>query len=561
VPEDERRSPVLGIDFGMTSLVVAYVPGPDVGPEVIPLERGQMSLPAMVAFGNEGFVTVGRKAQLLRFTHPSWTVFGVKRILGRSFDSNAAREFARRVPFGLVAGHEGEACLQLGPRVVRCSEAASKLFSRAKELSERHLGKAVDECVVSVPAYFNDRQKAAVRESAELAGFRVRKLVHEPTAAALAYGFNKQGENRILIVDVGGFRCDVSVMEVAGNVFDVVATGGDPYLGGDAIDTLLVQWILEQIKKRYSVDLGLEPKLLHKVHLAAEQSKHELSRCRAVDLQIPLSLDKANRTVGNLRLHRDMLDQISRELVDRVLRITGRTLEQKELTPEDIDAVILVGGTARLPMLRTALTKCFQMEPLSELPPEQVVALGAALLGESLGHARSSVASDTLALPLGMALPDGRYLRIIEKDSQLPITRRVMVPTPPAHPRNIEIDIFEGEATELIDADYLGSVVFARPTEQVDVPRFLVDMQVGVDRLLTVSSPAMVGAFVFEASGHANRNGTSPARVNVFATRAAVVSDDAGHWVPMEDDGVPTGDLQGETDDVDEEHASHPPSA
>ncbi|MCA9554738.1 MAG: Hsp70 family protein [Myxococcales bacterium] len=505
-----NEGPIIGIDLGMTSVIAAHVPAPGEPPRVIPAEKGHTSLASVVAFKDGGRPVVGRAARDMLTTAPGQTVTGIKRLLGRKANSQAVRDLAARVGFEIIAGPDGEAAVRVADRDIRVPEVAGILLDQARRFAEKELGEPVRQCVIAVPAYFNDGQKAAVKEAAELAGLKVKKLVHEPTAVALAYGYNKGGDARIVIVDMGGVRLDVSVMEISGNVFDVVATGGDPYLGGANIDARIAEWILANIKKKHGQDLRAEPRLLQKVRTAAEQAKRELSRCKAVDLQIPLEVGSRDKKakLGLLRLHLSTVEELAGDIVKRVLDTVRRTLGDRGLKPADVDEVILVGGATRMPLLKGKVEKLFGREARQSLPPEEVVSLGAALLADSLRRERPA-AQDVVERSIGIALADGRYMRIIDKDSKLPITRRVMIPTFRDNQRILELDVFEGEAEDILDADYLGSVVYQGIVDaKAGEAKVVVDMTLGPERVLKITSPETgrdQEAFEFAAFGHNTR--------------------------------------------------------
>lgn len=504
---DKDGGRIIGIDLGMTSVIAAYVPGPGQPPKVIPAEKGQPTLASAVGFKDGGRPVVGRSAHDMLTTAPAQTVTGIKRLLGRKYKSQAVKDLSARVGFDIIEGKDGEASVRVGDRDIRVPEVAGILLDQCRRFAEKHLGENVRQCVIAVPAYFNDNQKAAVKEAAELAGLEAKKLVHEPTAVALAYGYNKGGDARIVIVDMGGIRLDVSVMEISGNVFDVVATGGDPYLGGKNIDSRLAEWILANIKKRHGKDLTGEPRLLQKVRTAAEQAKRELSKCKAVDLQIPLTVGTRERKakLGTLRLHLTTVEELADDLVKRVLDTIRRTLADRGLKPGDIDDVILVGGATRLPLLIRRVEKLFGKEARHSLPPEEVVSLGAALLADSLRRDKPT-SVDVVERAVGIALADGRYMRIIDKDSKLPITRRVMIPTVRDNQQTLEVDLFQGDGEDILDADYVGTVVYQKISEgKAGEAKVVVDMTLGPDRTLKVTSPESGRegeVFEFKVHGH-----------------------------------------------------------
>ncbi len=510
-----NEGPIIGIDLGMTSVIAAYVPGPGQPPKVVPAEKGLPALASVVAFKDGSRPVVGRSARDMLTTAPSMTITGIKRLLGRKASSQAVRDLAARVGFSIVEGKDKEAAVQVADRQIRVAEVAGILLDQARRFAEKHLGEPVRQCVIAVPAYFNEVQKDAVRDAAALAGLTVKKLVHEPTAVALAYGYNKGGDARIVIVDMGGIRLDVSVMEISGNVFDVVATGGDPYLGGANIDTRIADWILATIKKKHGQDLQGEARLLQKVRTAAEQAKRELSRCKAVDLQIPLTVGTREQKakLGLLRLHLSTVEELGGDIVKRVLDTVRRTLNERGLKPSDVDDVILVGGATRMPLLKNKVHRLFGKEPRQSIPPESVVSLGAALLADSLRRERPTP-EDVVERSVGIALADGRYMRIIDKDSKLPITRRVMIPTVRDNQKILELDLFEGDEDDIIDADYLGSVVFqAIDDAKAGEAKVVIDMTLSPDRSLKITSPEAgrdKETFEFQAFGHKKRSDDEP---------------------------------------------------
>lgn len=490
-PEGLRATDsVIGIDLGMTSVVCAHVPQGQ-PPVVIPGERGATALPAVVGFkpGNEK--VVGRAAQEMLTTAPDRTVTGVKRLLGRKITSQAVKDLAQRVGFKIVEGADQDVAIAIDGKNVSPVEVASVILGQARAQAEAHLKTTVAHCVVAVPAYFNDAQKSAVRDAAKKAGLDAVKLVHEPTAVALAYGFNKGGDARIVILDMGGIRLDVSVMEITGNVFDVVATGGDAYLGGLVLDARIADWILTNIKKKFGKDLSTEPALLTKVRTAAEQAKRELSKFKAVDLQIPLTVvPKGTKPeIGPLRLNQETVEKLAADIVERVVALAKHVLSERGLQPADVDDVIFVGGGTRLPLLKQRITQVFGKEPRSTIAPEEVIALGAALLGDSLRR-EAQAQVDVLKEPIGIALSDGRFMKIIDKDSRLPITRRVMIPTVRDNQRTLEVDLFQGDHEDILNTDYLGTVVYAHiPEAKAGEAKVMVDLILGTDRILTVASP------------------------------------------------------------------------
>ncbi|MEE2900915.1 MAG: Hsp70 family protein [Myxococcota bacterium] len=505
VQADSDDAPIIGIDLGMTSILAAHVQKSDGVPKIIPTERGQTALASVVSFANPAKPQVGRAARDQITISPERTVTGIKRLLGRSHDCQAVRDLVERVGYKIMADGEGRAVVSINERVFSPSELAGFILARIKAYASNHLKKPINRAVVAVPAYFNAEQKNAVIKAGELAGINIVRLVHEPTAVALAYGYDKSEQARIVIIDMGGVRLDISVMEITRNVFDVVATSGDPYLGGANLDTQLVDWILSQIKRQYNLDLTKQPALLVKVRTAAEQAKRELSRYQAVDLQIPLRAEKRtpNTPIAKLRLERKTVEKFAETITHRLMGLVRFVLRQRNLSPEDIDDVILVGGATRTPVIHKVIENYFGKEPKFSIAPEEVIALGSALLAESLGR-EEPVQDKMVESPIGIALSDGRFMKIIDKKAKLPITRRIMIPTTRDNQKTIEVDFFQGEQEELFDANYLGTILFpGLPEKKAGQSKLIVDMTLSEEYLLTINCPD-VGeqSFQFITAGH-----------------------------------------------------------
>lgn len=497
---------IIGIDLGMTSIVASYAQASDGPPQIIPTERGQTALSSVVSFAQPTNPQVGRAARDQLTISPELTVTGIKRLLGRKFDCQAVRDLMSRVAYTIVPDENGNAAVSINGRMFSPSELAGFILARIKAFASSHIGEPIEQAVVAVPAYFNEAQKNAVREAGSLAGLNIVRLVHEPTAVALAYAYDKSEQSRIVIIDMGGVRLDISVMEITRNVFDVVATSGDPYLGGANLDTQLVNWILNQVKKLYNRDLTKDSALLVKVRTAAEQAKRELSRYHAVDLQIPLRAEKRTpqTPVAKLRLERKVVEGFAEELTQRMMALVRYVLKQRNITAKDIDDVILVGGATRTPMVHSVVERYFGKAPRFSIAPEDVIALGAGLLADSLSR-DEPIEDKIVELPIGIALSDGRFMKIIDKNAKLPITRRVMIPTTRDKQRNIELDLFEGEAQELIDAQYLGTILFPdMPENAAGQSKLVIDMTLSDDYRLTIASDDQQ-QFEFKTSQHADR--------------------------------------------------------
>ncbi len=480
--------PLLGVDFGMTSVCAAVVLDGQ-PPRMITGPRGDASLSVAVHYLFDGTPVVGwpRKKDV----PPARIVTGLKRLLGRSADSQVVHELGERVSFPIVADPAGFAGIDVDGRPFRVVDAAGLIFEQVFSRAHRFLGMKPAGAVVAVPAYFDENQKAAIREAGAKGGLARVELVHEPTAVALAYGINQsEGDTRVVVVDMGGVRMDVSILEVSGNVFDVVATGGDPYLGGLDVDARVTRWLRGRVQEEFGADVLTEAKVERRIRAAAEKAKLALAGTPAVDVHIPLSsATMASPRVAKLRLDRSTLEALAADTVDRALRAIRRTLAEQGLRPDDVDDVFLAGGGCELAVLQRELATMFVHPPRCEIPPRHVIALGAALLADSLVKP-SSTNVPTMERPVGMALADGRFMPIVEAGCQLPITRRVVIPSTRPQQRSIEIDLFAVDGADLQDGDYIGTVVFpGLAPAPVGEAKITVDVSIGSDGAIRVSSP------------------------------------------------------------------------
>jgi molecular chaperone DnaK len=381
---------IIGVDLGMTSVIAAYVPGPGLAARAIPAEDDDPSFPAVVGYTREGRPRVGRAARAMITTAPDRAIHGLKRLIGRSIESVAVRDLATRVDYAIVPGRDGAACVEIGKKTLRIPDILAALFTAVREHAELHFGEEVTRAVFTVPAYFKSEQKEAIEEAAIGAGLEVTRFFSEPTAIALAYRFNAIKRARLAILDMGGTRFDVSILQINGPVFDVIGSGGVAYLGGAIIDEALTDHILARVLETSACDLTEEPKLLGRVHELAESAKRQIVLEGEASLQIPLLPGPhGEKRTADLQCDARLLERLSEGLVARTIDTTRSTLATQRMKPQDIDVVLLAGGGMRLPSLRRAIEQFFQREVIGNFPPEQVTALGAALMAHS--YERNSV--------------------------------------------------------------------------------------------------------------------------------------------------------------------------
>lgn len=449
---------ILGIDLGTTNTCVASVRNKI--PKVVPTDRGSLILPSVVALNPKGDLIVGGAAKDQMVVNPKNTIYGAKRLIGRQYNSRVVQELKGYFSYEITAGPEGEAAVVLGGKTYTLPQISSLVLAQAKTIAEQFLGGVVEEAVISVPAFYNDNQRQAVKEAGRLAGFDVKRIVNEPTAAALAYGFNRGLDQKILVYDLGGGTFDVSVLHVTGNVFEVLATGGDTFLGGVDFDNRIIDFVLETFLNETKVDLSLSPISLQRIKNAAEAAKIDLTLIPNAVIDLPYIEERKGKPLDlRVRLTRDQLNSITRDLVDRTFQICDRVLEEKGISRSDIDEVILVGGQSRMPLVQQRITQHFGKPPRKGVHPDEVVALGAALLGDSLGTIDAVTLLDAVSMPVGYALPNGRFRKIIEKNSIIPLVKSFRIPGPrDAGADHIDIDVFQGDSDFIIDNEYLGTV-------------------------------------------------------------------------------------------------------
>jgi molecular chaperone DnaK len=452
------KSRIVGIDLGTTNTCVASVRNKI--PKVVPTDRGNLILPSVVALSGKGDLIVGGVAKDQMVTNPRNTIYGAKRLIGRKYHSRVVQELKSYFTYEIVEGPNGEAAVVLGEKTYTLPEISSFVLSHAKKIAEQFLGGEVAEAVISVPAYYNDNQRHAVKEAGRLAGLNVRRIVNEPTAAALAYGFNRGLDQKILVYDLGGGTFDVSVLHLAGNVFEVLATGGDTFLGGVDFDNRVIDYVVETFRQDTKVDLSQNPIALQRIKNAAEAAKIDLTLIPNVVVELPFIDERKGKPFDlKIPLTREELNNLTGDLVDQTFQICDQVLEQKGIKRSEIDEIILVGGQSRMPLVQQKIQEHFGKSARKGVHPDECVALGSALLADSLGSIDAVTLLDALSMPIGYGLPNGRFRRVIERNSTIPLTKSFRLPTPAiAGSAFIEMDIFQGDSENVVDNEYLGSL-------------------------------------------------------------------------------------------------------
>src|SRR5512133_1595398 len=454
---DPREKSIIGIDLGTTNACVAHVRARI--PKVVPTDRGNLILPTVVALTDRGDMLVGGAAKDQLVVNPKNTIYGAKRLIGRKWNSKVVQELRNYYSYDIVEGPTGDAAVSLGGKVYGLPEVSSLILAHIKKIAEAFLGKTIDAAVISVPAYYSDPQRQAVREAGRLAGFDVKRIVNEPTAAALAYGFARGLDQKILVYDLGGGTFDVSVLQLTGNVFEVLATGGDTFLGGVDFDNRIIDWILEDFWQKQKIDLAQSPIAMQRVKKGAEAAKIDLTLMPNVVIDLPFIEEKKGKPVDiRLALSRQQLNELTMDLVDRTFQICDQVLAERNLGPGDIDEIILVGGQSRMPLVQQKILEHFGKPPRKGVHPDECVALGAALLADSLDTIDSVTLVDVLSMPIGIALPNSHFRRILDKNTTIPSNKSFRLPPPREPGQPIEIDIYQGESDLIVDNEYIGSI-------------------------------------------------------------------------------------------------------
>ncbi|AKT44025.1 molecular chaperone DnaK [Chondromyces crocatus] len=437
---------IIGIDLGTTNSVVAVMEGKE--PKVIVNSEGSRLTPSVVAWDDKGETLVGQIAKRQAVTNPTNTVYSAKRFMGRRFEE--VQEESKRVPYKVVKGKNGDAAFEVRGKQVTPPEVSAKVLQKLKKAAEDYLGGSISEAVITVPAYFNDAQRQATKDAGRIAGLEVKRIVNEPTAAALAYGLDKKTEEIIAVYDFGGGTFDISILEVGDNVVQVISTNGDTHLGGDDVDHEIMEWLAGEFKKDTGIDVLGDKMVLQRLKDAAEQAKIELSNVQEAAISLPfLTADASGPKHLQKQLSRSRLEQMIRGLVDRSLEPVRKALSDAKKTPQQIDEVVLVGGSTRIPLVQETVKKFFGKEPHKGVNPDEVVAVGAAVqAGVLAGDVRDLVLLDVTPLSLGVETLGGVMTTMISRNTTIPTQKKEIFSTATDSQPSVEIHVLQGERTE-----------------------------------------------------------------------------------------------------------------
>ena len=437
---------IIGIDLGTTNSVVAIMEGRE--PKVIVNEEGSRITPSVVAWDDKGEVLVGQIAKRQAVTNPENTVYSAKRFVGRRFEE--VTEEAKRMPYKVVRAQNGDSAFGVRGQTLSPQEVSAKVLQKLKKAAEDYLGEKVTEAVITVPAYFNDAQRQATKDAGRIAGLDVKRIVNEPTAAALAYGLDKKKDEIIAVYDFGGGTFDISILEVGDNVVQVISTNGDTHLGGDDFDNLIIDWMVAEFKKSSGIDVGKDKMALQRLKEAAEKAKIELSSVQETSINLPLI------TVGpggpfhmDLRLSRSKFEQMITPLVEHSMEPVKKALSDAKKQPKDIAEVILVGGSTRVPLVKATVTKFFGKDPHQGVNPDEVVAVGAAVqAGVLSGDVKDMVLLDVTPLSLGVETLGGVMTAMIPRNTTIPTQKKEIFSTASDNQPSVEVHVLQGERTE-----------------------------------------------------------------------------------------------------------------
>ncbi|MCX7895220.1 MAG: molecular chaperone DnaK [Thermoanaerobaculum sp.] len=437
---------VIGIDLGTTNSCAALVEGSR--PVVIPNREGARTTPSVVALAADGELLVGQIARRQAVTNAKNTVYAVKRLMGRKYRSPEVERARELVPYAIVEAPNGDAYVQIGGRLFSPQEISSFILREIKEFSEQALGTEVKEAIITVPAYFDDAQRQATKDAGTLAGLNVLRIINEPTAAALAYGFGRSsGTELVAVYDLGGGTFDISILEIGEGLYEVKSTSGDTFLGGEDFDARIIELLLEQFKKETGVDLSSDPMAMQRIKEAAEQAKCQLSSAEVATISLPFIAQAGAKALHlNFTLTREQLEDLVRDLVLRTLEPCRNALEAARLSPDKINQVILVGGQTRMPLVTRTVADFFRREPCRDINPDEVVAVGAAIqAGIIQGEVKDLVLLDVTPLSLGIETRGGLFTKLIERNSTIPTRATQIFTTVADNQRAVEIHVLQGE--------------------------------------------------------------------------------------------------------------------
>lgn len=481
------QSKIIGIDLGTTNSVVAVMEGSE--PKVIANQEGARTTPSVVAFAKDGEILVGQAAKRQAITNPEKTIYSIKRFVGRRKEE--VPEEISLVPYKVVEHSSGAAAVDIDGKTYTPEEISAKILQKLKQAAEDYLGEKVTEAVITVPAYFNDAQRQSTKDAGKIAGLEVKRIINEPTAAALSYGLDKKSNELIVVYDFGGGTFDVSILEVGDNVIEVVATNGDTHLGGDNIDQKVIGFLIDEFKKEQGIDVSEDKMVLQRLKEAAEKAKIELSSSMETEINLPfLTADASGPKHLTLKMSRSKLESLCDELIKRSFEPVKKCLEDAGKKPGDINEVILVGGQTRMPKIRDEVKAFFDKDPHMGVNPDEVVASGAAVQGGVLsGDVKDMLLLDVTPLSLGIETMGGVMTRLIDRNTTIPAKKSQVFSTAADNQPSVEVHVLQGEREMAADNRSLGRFhLDGIPPSPRGMPQIEVTFDIDANGILNVTA-------------------------------------------------------------------------
>ncbi len=480
---------IIGIDLGTTNSCVAVMEGGD--PTVIANVEGNRTTPSIVAFADSEERMVGQVAKRQAVTNPERTLYAIKRLIGRNFKDAEVQKSVEISPFKIVEGKGGSAAIEVEGKSYTPAEISAMILGKMKQTAEEYLGEEVTDAVVTVPAYFNDAQRQATKDAGKIAGLNVQRIINEPTAASLAYGLDKKGEEKIAVFDLGGGTFDVSILEIGDGVFEVKSTNGDTFLGGEDFDMRIVNWLADEFKREQGIDLRTDKMALQRLKEEGEKAKMELSTTTETDINLPfITADASGPKHLNIKLSRAKYEALVEDLVERTVGPCKTALKDAGLSPSDIDEVILVGGMSRMPKVQEKVKEIFGKDPHKGVNPDEVVAIGAAIQGGVLqGDVKDVLLLDVTPLSLGIETLGGVTTKLIEKNTTVPTKKSQIFSTAADNQPAVSIHVLQGEREMAQDNKTIGRFELSDiPPSPRGVPQIEVSFDLDANGILHVSA-------------------------------------------------------------------------
>lgn len=480
---------ILGIDLGTTNSAMAIV---EVGqPRIIENKEGMRTTPSIAAMGKSGERYVGITAKRQAVTNPANTIFSTKRLVGRRFKDEEVQRDKKLLPYEIREGSNGGVEMKMGDQWYKPEEISAMVLQKLKFDAEDRLGEKITEAIITVPAYFDDSQRKATKDAGEVAGLIVKRVINEPTAAALAYGLNKKKDEKVVVYDFGGGTFDISVLEIGDDTIEVKATGGDTHLGGDDIDQRIINYLIDEFKKDYGVDVSKDQLAVQRLKDAAEKAKHELSSTLQTEINIPfLTADASGPKHFSMTFTRAKLEELVKDLINHSIELTKKTIDETGFKIDEINEILLVGGQTRMPLIVDEVKKLFGKEPHKDINPDEVVALGAAVQGGIMqGEIRDVLLLDVTPLSLGIETLGQVFTRMIEKNTTVPVSKTQIFSTAADNQPSVEIHVLQGERAMAHDNKTLGRFILdGIPPAPRGVPQVEVSFDIDANGILHVKA-------------------------------------------------------------------------